>query len=71
MIKLAIGPLHGVVALFASGGKASMRYGCCCIVEVGLMAADAGRIGDVVVIVDVAVAALTRRNGVIPSQGEP
>ena len=34
------------------------------------MAADAGRIGDVVVIVDVAVAALTRRNGVIPSQGE-
>lgn len=47
-----------------------MRYGCCCVVEIGLMAADAGRIGDVVVIVDVAVAALTRRNGVIPSQGE-
>jgi len=70
VVKLSIGPLHGVVALLAGRGEATVRYRCGGVIVVRLMAADAGRAGDVVVIVDMAIAALPRRNAVRPGQRE-
>ena len=57
MIELAVCPLDRIVALLAGGGEASMRYRTFCILVVGLVARNARRIRDVVIIVDVAVRA--------------
>ena len=54
VIKLAIRPQHCVVALLARGREARVRYRCGCVVKVLLVARDAGRDRDVVVVVDVA-----------------
>ena len=70
VVKLSVGPLHGIVALLAGRGEATVRYRCGGVIVVRLMAADAGRAGDVVVIVDMAIAALPRRNTVRPGQRE-
>jgi hypothetical protein len=58
MVKLTVGPLHRVVALLASRGESLMRHRSDCGVVVVLMATHAGRAGDVVIVVDVAVGAL-------------
>jgi len=70
VIKLAVGPLHGVVALLARGWEASMGYRCCGAVVCGLVATDARRAGDTVIVVDVTVAALPRRYHVRARQRE-
>ena len=64
VVKLAISPLHGVMALLTRGGEAGMGHGCVGVVVSGLMATDAGRAGDAVIVVDVTVAALPRRHHV-------
>ena len=68
VIELAVGPLHRVMTLFAGGGEAGMRHWAQRFVVVVLVATHAGGAGDFVVIVDVAIAALTRRHGVRPGQ---
>ncbi len=70
MIKDSIRPQHGVVAGFAGRWKSrsNVIYGSGCVVVVGLVARNAGGIGDVVVVVDVAVGTLSRRNGVTARQ---
>ena len=70
VIKLAISPLHRVVTLLAGCGKTSMWHRRRCAVVGGLMAVDAGCAGDAVVVVDVTVAALARRNRVCSSQSK-
>jgi len=62
VIKLAIGPLDGVVALFAGSGEAGVRHRGLRIVVVGLVTRNAGRVRDVVVVIDVAVGARPWRN---------
>ena len=71
MIEFAVGPLHGVVALLASGRESSMRNWRRRVVVVSLMTTDAGRIRDVVVVVDVAIRAGARRHHVGTRQREP
>ncbi len=58
VIELAVGPLDGVVALSQVVGKPVCGTGVCRVVVVGLVARDASRDRDVVVVVDVAVGAL-------------
>lgn len=70
MIKFAVGPLHGVVALLACGWEAGMGYWRRGIVVSGLVATDARRGCNAVVVVDVTVAALPRRYGVRAGQRE-
>ena len=70
VIKLGIGPQHGVVALLAGCWEASMRHWRSCVVVIGLMATDARRAGDAIVIVDVTIAALARRDGMRAGQRE-
>ena len=70
VVKLPIGPRYRVVTLLAGRGEAGMGHRRGCRVEVGLMTADASRAGDVVVVVDVAIRALTRRYRVCPSKRE-
>ena len=62
VIELAIRPLHGVMALLAGGRKAGMRHRTLRVVVVGLVARDACGVGDVVVVVDVAIRALPGRH---------
>jgi len=64
VVKFAVGPLHRVVALLAGRRKARVRHRRGGLVVVILVAADARGVGDVVVVVDVAVSALPRRYGV-------
>ena len=71
VIELAIGPGHRVVTLLASCREPGMRHRRGRRVVVGLMATDAGGYGDVVVVIDVTVRALTRRHGVRSAQREP
>src|SRR5437763_1253660 len=70
VIELAVGPGHSVVTLLAGGGEAGMRYRRGRGVVVGLVATDAGGRGDVVVVVDVTVRTLPRRNRMRTAQNE-
>ena len=54
VIKLAVGPEHGVMALFARGREARVRYRRRRAVKGRLVARHAGRDRDVVVVIDVA-----------------
>lgn len=70
MIEFAIGPSHGVVTVRAGRREVrtdviNRRLG---VVEVGLVTRNACRIGDVVVAINVAVRALTRRDCVCAGQ---
>ena len=64
VIELAVGPEHRVVALLACGRKTGMRHRRRRIVVIGLVATDARRVGDAVVVVDVAIGAPSRRHRV-------
>ncbi len=64
VIELAIGPLHGVVALLARGWEASMGHGAGGLVVIVLVATDASGDGDAVIVVGVAIRALPRRYAV-------
>ena len=68
VIELRIRPRRCAVALFARCGEACMRHRRCCVVEVRLVAGNAGRHRDVVVVVDVTVRARPRRDGMQPRQ---
>ena len=59
MVKLAIGPLDGVVTGITSGREPGRRVGYRCgrVVVVGLVARHASRARQAVVVVDVAVRA--------------
>lgn len=70
VIKLPVGPGHRVMTLLASSRETCMRdrrRGC---IEVVLMATHARGVGDVVVVVDMAIRALPRRNGMCSCQRE-
>ena len=71
VIEFAVGPGYGVMTLLAGRGETAMRYRCGRRVEIILMAADASRAGDVVVVVYVAIRALTRRDHMCARQNEP
>ena len=68
VIELAVGPDHGVVTLLARRGKSGMRHWRGGVVVVVLVATDARRVGDVVVVVDVAIGALARRDSMRSGQ---
>ena len=70
MVELAIGPAGGVVALLAGGGESGMGHRTIRAVEIGLVARNASRIRDVVIVIDVAVGTLTGRHGVRSGQGK-
>ena len=57
MIKLAVSPLHGVVALFAGGRESRVQHRRGRVVVIGLMARHARGHRNVVVVVNVAVGA--------------
>src|SRR5947209_11380868 len=60
VIKPAVGPRDCVVTLLASGRETRMRHWARGMIVVILMAVDACRAGDVVVVIDVAIGALPR-----------
>ncbi len=70
VVKHAVRPENGVVAILAGGREVGLHviYGRQRIVVIGLVTRDAGRVGDVVVIVDVTIGALPRRRGVCAHQ---
>lgn len=72
VIEFPVGPQVGVVASFASrresGGRVGYRRDG--VVVIGLVARDASRAGQVVVIVDVAIGTDARRHRVVSSQWE-
>ena len=68
VIELAVGPDHGVVTLLARRGESGMRHWRGGVVVVVLVATDARRVGDVVVVVDVAIGALARRDSMRSGQ---
>ena len=72
VVERAVGPQHRVVAVLARGREACrcVRHRGRRIVVVGLMARDAGRICNRVIVVDVTIGANARRHGVIAGQGE-
>jgi len=72
MVKLTVGPQIGVVALFAGQGESRRRvgHGARRIVVVGLVAGNAGRVRNRVIVVDVAIGARARRNHVIAGKRE-
>ncbi len=70
VIESRIGPRGCVVALLASRRESGVRYRRRRVVVIGLVAADARGIRDVVVVVDVAIAAGARWNCVRSSQRE-
>ena len=63
VIELAIGPLNRVMTKFAGGRETGVRR-IVCVLEILLMAVNAQVAIQVVVVVDVAVGALSWRNGV-------
>ena len=73
VVELAVGPKHRVMAALARRREVGSHvvHRSEGRVVVGLMAAHAGRSGDVVVVIDVTVRALTRRHGVRSAQREP
>ena len=71
VIELCVSPLHGVMALLACSrepGVCHRGYG---VVEIILVAADAGRAGDVEIVIDVAIRTLPRGNRVCTRQRKP
>ena len=64
VVKFAVGPQHRVMALLARCGETGVRYRRGRCVEVVLVATDARRVGDAVIVVDVAVRTLARRHHV-------
>ena len=70
VVEGRIGPEHGVVAGFAGRREARMRHRRGCVVVIGLVTTDACRVGDVVVVVDVAIRTLPGWREVRPSQHE-
>ena len=72
MVESAIAPLDGIVTLFTIGGemRSHVIHRRLCVVVVVLVTAHARRIGDVVVVVDVAVRTLPGRNRVRSRQRE-
>ena len=70
MIELAIAPLDGVVTLFAVRRKSRVRNGSVRIIEIVLVARNASRVGDVVVVIDMAIRALPRRHSVRSGERE-
>jgi len=71
MVEFAIGPLDGVMAVLAGGREARVRHRRLRIVVVGLVTRNARRIGDVVVVVDVAIGACPWRDGMRARQRPP
>ena len=73
VIKGAIGPEHGVVTDLACRRepRSNVIYRRGGSVVIGLMTRDASRVGQLVIIVDMAIDALTRWNRVQAGQGEP
>ena len=72
VIEFAIGPLNGIVAVLAArwefgGYVVDRNLG---VVVVGLVARNAGRVGNVVIVIDVAVGALAGRYGVLAGEWE-
>ncbi len=63
VVKGGVGPRNRVMAALASRRESRMWNRADCIVVIGLMATHAGRVGDVVIVVDVAIRALTRWHG--------
>jgi len=72
MVKLAIGPQVGVVTLFAGGRECRRRVGYRSrrIVVISLVARDAGRVRNRVIVVDVAIHARAGRHHMIAGQRE-
>jgi len=70
VIELAIRPGNGVVTVRARSGEPGVWHWRGRVGVVGLVATDAGRIGEIVVVVDMAVGTLPRRNGVGTGQGK-
>ena len=72
VIEFAIGPLHRIMTSFASKREARrlMRHGTDRIVVVRLVARHACRAIEAVIVVNVAVRTLPRRNGVTACQRE-
>ena len=70
VVEFAIAPLHRVVALLAGGGESCVSYGRGCVVVIVLVAADASRAADAVVVIHVTIAALARRHTMRPGQRE-
>lgn len=66
MVEGGVGPLDRIVARLAGCGERSRNviHRSRRVVVIILVTTDASRVGDVVVIVDVAVGALPRRHGV-------
>ncbi len=71
VIEFAIRPQNRVVALLARRRESRMRHRRGGVVVIRLVATEARRAGEGVVIVDVAVGALPRRNRVRPRQRKP
>ena len=70
VVELGISPGHGIVALLARRGEPIVRHGCRRVVVIRLMTTNAGGIGDVVIVVDVAIRASAWRDHVRTGQGE-
>ena len=72
VVEGAVSPEDRIVTSLTSGRetRGDMVYRRSGVVVVGLVARYAGRVRDVVVIVDVAICALPRRHRVRSSQGE-
>ena len=70
VIELRVRPLHRVMALLARSREPRVRHRAYRGIEVVLVAADAGRAGDVEIVVHVAIRALPRGNRVRARQRE-
>jgi len=70
VVEFGVGPLHGVVTLLAGSRKSRVRHRTDRVVEILLMARNASRIRDVVVVGAVTVRARPRGHGVRTGQGK-
>jgi len=70
VIKFTVRPLDGVVAQLAGGRETGVRHRTVRVVVIGLVARNASRVGDVVVVIDVAVGAGPRWNRMRARQRE-
>jgi len=68
VVKLAVHPLHNVMALFTGSWEPLMRHGTGRVVVIGLMARNASRGGQVVIVVHMAVRACSGRDRMPASQ---
>ena len=71
VVELAVAPLRRVMALLAGRGKTCVRDRSGCTGEIFLVTRDTKGAGEVVIVVDVAVGALSWRHGVPAGQGKP